>query len=402
MFQEGLGNGYKPVKRQAINIPVNKLAHNIPVDRAHVQTLKTSILELGQLSPIILWGKNNSIIDGFHRVDALCELKVEYVAANVVECTLEQFRDARITSAVLHKGVTFSRIVDWANEVFSETSWAKQIRAAEAFHLERRSKFPGGYQRLLRDGFQSQEIKEIIDWIRLKSKTWGLKTEQIANILNLADLASPKLILVVRNRQQPREEVLTRAMLKTIVSQIPDHCSQEAIAGKAQAERLNERETQELVREFLHSKSSESQQTLLSTSWIDIKRKEAAYRQQESEKLTMEEVMEKREDFNIKMLIGLVNDVADRIDLYRKDIEKHPDLEPHFDRAISNLLLSIAEYRGEDINTIRILESEIQSINRQNESLMAQNQALSIRLARLQRTMGIATDIEASYKSNRD
>lgn len=62
------------IDRVELRIPLTQLVHDVSVERGHVVMLKSSIQQVGQLSPILVWEQGNNIIDGFHRVEALREL----------------------------------------------------------------------------------------------------------------------------------------------------------------------------------------------------------------------------------------------------------------------------------------------------------------------------------------
>lgn len=96
---------------------------DVPVDQPHVSDLVDSIGReaqlgsgTGQLIPVLLGSIPNfpqfPIVDGFHRVAALYELKRDDVYATVRPyCTWEHVVDLRILAATTHRSVRFSRLI---------------------------------------------------------------------------------------------------------------------------------------------------------------------------------------------------------------------------------------------------------------------------------------------------
>ncbi|MBI2622813.1 MAG: ParB N-terminal domain-containing protein [Candidatus Levybacteria bacterium] len=381
------GNGTpREIERVEIPMALRELIHSVPVDKDHVQTLARSIEQSGQLSPLLVWTQDNQIIDGFHRLEALRQLGADTAICNLIECGEEEFRDARITSAVTHKGVSFARVVTWTREVFNDTPWASKIRSAEAFHLEGAVQYPKGYRRTLRSGFTTEELEELLGWVRHKSAIWGLKSEQIANMLDLADITAPRLIPLVRERHKPREDVLTRPMLRTIVSQVPNHQAQEALVKKAVAEKLNEAEVKRLVMSYANAPTQEQRDTVLSTSWLDVKPAPTPF-------VIRGEEERRRSDerFRIEMTRSMILDLAKT--LPNLPIDNHPDLKSALDEAINQLLIGVARYQGERVDIVEGLQKQIEQLSRENLGLKSDNALLNRNLAALRNALGLARTI---------
>lgn len=387
----------KNIERAEMRIPLTELAHNVPVDREHVQTLARSIEQSGQLSPILVWIQDSQIIDGFHRIEALRVVKTDIALCNLIECSEEEFRDARITSAVTHKGISFARVATWTRDVFRNTPWASQIKASQAFHLDQSARYPRGkdYRRALRSGLKYEELQELLSWVKHKSSIWGLKPEQIANMLDLADITSPLLIPLVGPRHQVRESVLTKPMLRSIVSQIPAHQDQEALARKAIAEKLNEAEVRRLVIALVHAQSPEQKRAILSTSWVETSKPAP------TPIITEEEIRRSRERYQIEMLRVMILDIART--LPGLPIDNYPDLKALLDQAIHQLLISITQYQGEHVDIIKKLQDQIDQLTKENQSLRSENTRLDRNLTALRNAMGLArkiTDEEARLRKD--
>lgn len=403
------GNGIlKEIERVEIAIALNELVHNVPVDKNHVLTLVRSIEQSGQLSPLLVWTRGNQITDGFHRLEALRKLGANTAICNLIECSEEEFRDARITSAVTHKGVSFARVVTWTREVFNDTPWVSKIKSAEAFHLERAVQYPKGYRRTLRgSGLTTEELEELLGWVRNKSAIWGLKSEQIANMLDLADITAPILIPLVRERHKQREKVLTRPMLRTIVSQVPDHQVQEALVNKAMAESLKENEVKSLVLSYANVQTQEQRTAILSTSWLEelARRTPKPIRLDElteNERRQMEEeTVRSSERFRISMNITTILDIAKNLpDL---PVSNNPDLKLALDKVIKQLLIGITQYQGERVDIVESLQSQIEQLSGENLSLRNEIAQLNRNLTSLRNTLGIAHRISGEeHRLRRD
>lgn len=312
-----------------------------------------------------------------------------------MDLSLEQFRDARITSAVTHKGVAFPRVVRWARETFADTPWASRIRAVQAFQLDRQSQSAGGIRRALREGLNMDEFKDILSWVKEKSQRWGLQPLQIANMLDLADLAAPSLIPLVRQRTQSREEVLTRPMLRTITEEIPDHQQQEAIARKSIVERLNESEVRKLVSRLQGAQSPEEKQILLSTSWLDLQEEEKRERESKSRSLSEEEITRERERMIISMGIDLIYNAALAIERLREEpMDTYPDLKQAYSRAIDLLELNLECLTEEKRGVIEELKTQINSLTQENKDYSAEVARLNRIIRSYQKTIGIAQRID--------
>lgn len=384
------GNPQKLITRTELQVSVDQLRHNVPVDWEHVGVLARSIKKSGQLAPLLLCFQNIEIIDGFHRLEALRLLKADTAHVNLIECSQEEFRDARITSAVTHKGVVFPRVVKWAQESFEASPWVNKMQGAEAFHLDRANQFPRPYRQALRRGLTPEDILNITGWVRDKSAVWGLKPEVIANMLDLADLTAPSLIPHVGPKHDPETSTVTRATLRHLVTGVSDHPAQEAIIRKAVAEKYTEAEVNRLIAAYARAGTPEEQQQVLSTVWLTPPKPEPVYIRgnEEGRQEQMREIERGRERFRIEMAATQIAEMAGVIPGLK--IDNHPDLKELLDGAINMMLIAVAEYQGSDVDVIRDMRERIRTMEEKAKGLRSENLLLKRNNTALRKAMSLS------------
>lgn len=316
-------------------------------------------------------------MDGFHRLEALRLLKADTAHINLIDCSQEEFRDARITSAVTHKGVIFPRVVMWARESFEASPWVNTMQGAEAFHLDRANKFPRPYRQALRRGLTPEDILKITGWVTDKSAVWGLKPEVVANMLDLADLTAPSLIPHVGPKHDPETSTVTRATLRHLVTGVPDHTSQEAIIRKAMAEKYTEAEANRLIAAYARAGTPEEQQQILTTAWLTPPKPEPVFIRgnEEERQQQVREAEKARERFRIEMAASQITEIAGIIPSLK--IDNHPDLKGLLDDAIKMMLIAVAEYQGSDVDVIRDMRERIQTLEEEIRGLRSENRLMN-------------------------
>ena len=167
--------------------PVGELRHDVAVDRNHVEKLKRSIQERGQIAPIIVWAAGNQIIDGFHRATALQELGIKEAAVTFVDCDKEEFQDLRITAGAIHEAVSLPRVARWVQEAFSETPWAAHLPASKVFAATQANRYNDGHFL----GFSQEETQRLKAWVEAKASIWGLAPGTIGEMLKLGEVTTP-------------------------------------------------------------------------------------------------------------------------------------------------------------------------------------------------------------------
>ena len=379
------------------DVQIQVLKHDIPVDRNHVEVLKASIKERGQLAPILVRPHNWGIIDGFHRVTALHELGAARAEVRFIDCTDEEFANTRIISAAMHKGVSFARVTLWVNEMFVATPWSAKLTASEAFKIA--GKQPNrisskAFKDAITRGLSRDAIYEVVAWIKAKSAIWGLTPEQVANMLSLADAASPALWSLVRNRKHNREDILTRPALTAIVRSIPDHTLQEAVASKVMAEKLTEKETVQLVHKIAEQPEQEELESILTTSWLDANRKPA----QPVLPIVIDEAEREHRTriFQLTMAAALTTTLAEHF-----QVIPHPEMLVgmeitecnKLDSAINNLYGAIAAWQRENRDAVDRLRTENFSLKGELENAYKYNKSLETQLHNCQKQIGLGQKI---------
>lgn len=372
----------KSLDRVQMLIPVEKLAHDVPVDHRHVETLRKSICTYGHLDPILVWTEGNKIIDGFHRYEALRLEGAKDVLCDLVNLSEEEFFDARITSAVTHEAVTFARIVVWAKESFSLTRWKNKIKPSVAFRVNK------DIESLSRT-FSSSELEELQLWVSHKAEIWGLPEFQIARFLEIEEIIRPEFITMVRDRGSS----LTPAKLEVICKNISDPRAQKAFAERVKIHDIDFKTLRTMVVDYKHMPSSEKQkflETPLKERFVrepSIKTPEQIAQEAAINKLTKE-----RSDLNNLMY---------RLDALIKSLkgceslkDKHIDLWKEINDLIKTLYMELPSYIDNPDKIISDLQNQIKKLKEQNIALSTENDSLKASLTRLKRLHGYRQNIE--------
>jgi len=173
--------------KQYVNLPIEELVSDVPVDLVHIRELADSIKSRGQLNPVIVREETKEVIDGFHRIAAMKELGFDKVECILTPCDDEGFWDFRIVQASLHKNVTFARAIDWIEKVFQLSSLYKHWEHGGA----REYKSPYSVFAAYRLANPPNEVKE---WVETKSRMWGLAPKTIENWLYMKEALAPELL----------------------------------------------------------------------------------------------------------------------------------------------------------------------------------------------------------------
>ena len=73
---------------EIVKLPLVELTHSVPTDLTHVTALKASIRDQGLLAPLIVRREDKTLVDGFHRRDAL-----ELLGYGKVDCLVKGYTD---------------------------------------------------------------------------------------------------------------------------------------------------------------------------------------------------------------------------------------------------------------------------------------------------------------------
>lgn len=384
-------SGRKELETAYTEIALENLSHDVPVDPEHVERLKASIAVSGQLAPLIVWVEGQEIIDGFHRHTALVQLGAQTATCQLVSLSREEFEDARIASATMHKGVEFARVVLWCREAFERTKWAKRLPIERVFDLPSVRR-PG----IIRQwGLGEAEVAELDAWIEDKAEKWGLSTRQIQVMLTASKgLVSRRVLEMVGAGG------LNQTSLAAIVSHTEDAGTQERLADKVVAERLNARQVRDLMRALADAKrvpvEGMTPEWILQEPWRKAHRalsrqKAAATKSQIEKEQASYDAPKAREQREREAIMDIVYH-ADRLSEAVEKVQsfdllpKHPELIPRVNRAVDRLTTFLALLRGSEGQTALSLGAQL----RQAEHEKAE---LKKRLEALRSTVGIARRI---------
>jgi hypothetical protein len=360
------------IQRVEMTLPLEILKHDVPVDAGHVERLVHSIRQKGQLAPLYVWGgveeqneKQGSyqIIDGFHRTAAMRRLGLSEAQCYVAYCDEETFRDLRITSAVIHKSVTFARVVKWVRESFAETTWSQRMSPSTAFQ---------GKWHL--DGAEAHALNR---WLRDKAELWGMSLHKIGEILEIADKISPRIIPHIRELapgELPTGIVVTPKAVAAVAKITKDHDYQELALQKVVQEGLSATEAAELAREIVRKGendaiSDEEYKHFLDTPYRKVKndRREAAWRAYQAQR---DEKEAQRDPIGEQIVstINALDSVAKRLDETIKNLPQYPDLQSSFQDVSTQVMNRLWRYHD--------LATDLQRARSENDVLKRQNNAL--------------------------
>jgi hypothetical protein len=219
----------------------------------------------GQISPITVRATmagadiRYDIVDGFHRVEGKWKnldsgMTAEDLANSDVKANVHygmsdaELLDYRVTAVGSIKSVQFPRIASWVTASYNMTEFAEQgLTVLDAFGIAVSKSSSPRVQ-----GYTSDKVAEIKDWVIAKCERWEKKPANILEVLKIVDGADPTLVLQVRDIAgvQGTEEFFTRTQLRHVVSMFAgeDHyASQRGVMRAVRQRRLTGQQVKLLV-----------------------------------------------------------------------------------------------------------------------------------------------------------
>ena len=240
--------------RQYINLPMEKLISDVPVDPLHARELADSIMRKGQLAPVIIREETREVIDGFHRIAAMKELGFKDVECVLTPCDDESFWDFRIIQASLHKNVTFARAIDWIEKVFEMSSLRKHWEHGGGREYKSVYSVFASYT-------QANPPKEVKEWVEAKSAMWGLAPSTIENWLYTKQTLAPELL---KEATSPSKGKVGIPSYQTVAEVLPAKPElQKRIIEKAKAEDLSTKDIRTLAQAVKRTEDEEEVQSIL-------------------------------------------------------------------------------------------------------------------------------------------
>ena len=276
-IRDGLAHGLVPLSliRQ----------EDVPVDEEHVRELAASIEEdakakgnTGQWSAVLL-GEVSGIrqfltIDGFHRVPAMERVGRKEIYATVrPNLAMEDIVDSRILTAVTHRSVRFSRILEWVDEAWALSPWTHRLPVASAFTLRFLRENTGK-----KHGLNPEEAEEVKAWVDRKCRQWKVQPNVIHKGLQIAAVADPELVKAARERPSGNKlEAITPNHLRDIVKYLPSNFPLQRVVAEAAVDlTLRIPQTKSLALAVSKVKTvKEAREIVRSGSWRSI---DAVYR----------------------------------------------------------------------------------------------------------------------------
>lgn len=232
--------------KQYINLPIEELVSDIPVDPVHARELADSIMSKGQLAPVIIREETKEVIDGFHRIAAMAELGFKKVDCVTTSSSDEEFWDFRIMSASLHRNVTFARVVDWIEKVFELSPWTNRYKSTYG---------------LFDSAHKENAPEDAKVWAEQKAKMWGLATGTIRQWLYAKQSMAPDLL---KEAMTLGDRVISTPTYIEVAMDLPSRPElQRQLIEKAKAEGLAPRDVRTLAGALRHAKDKEEVQSIL-------------------------------------------------------------------------------------------------------------------------------------------
>lgn len=171
-----------------VPVPVAEIRTDptFPVEPDLVKRYRVMALQNGFIPAVLLrLGPDDGleIVDGYHRVAVAILLGLNYIDAQIVECSEQQFWDMRIGSAISHHTVADDRLHVWMLEAWTSSDWAKQdqddlARAAYAIYTD--SSQP---KRRKRSDPGAADVAALRDWFAERGRMWGRPVGQISKVI---------------------------------------------------------------------------------------------------------------------------------------------------------------------------------------------------------------------------
>lgn len=366
------------------DVPVERLHHDIPVDEAHVQLLMESIRQMGQLAPLLVRLETYELIDGFHRAEALRRLGIERALCRVITCTDEEFNDARITSAILHKSVDFGRVALWMFAAWEQAGWEGKFFHVEVLeytdyrmwatkHTQKELK-----QFFLDDGHTEEEIEQVQAWVRRKCAVWGVSLERLRNIMSTAAFIPRHLSARVRDRPVKQRGEISEETARVLAASYREEKIDDAeayeVAAKVVREGLDGRDVEGLIK-TIETQPQEARPAVIARKWRDTEQAQfdarrayerstagivAAARQKE-------EVAQQKDQNRIQNFSSRL--ACDRRLFRELPFNRYPKLKAQFDASLHAFIVEALRYRGESPDKITQLEAQVAALTKENQEL---------------------------------
>lgn len=329
------------LKGELVEVSVDELIEDVPVNEEHVRYLMNSLKEEGQISPILVWQEGKRVFDGFHRLSAVKRLGWKVILCLIYSCDEKKFWDLRITSAVSHKTVHFARVIEWVQLAFQETDWGKKMNPSQAFGIGQR----GAGARV---SLSPEERKALTAWVYEKSRQWRIEPNRIREMLQIAEISVPTLIKDVREDGKPG--VVTPSIMAAIARSFPRRDIQTAIVQKVKNEKLILKDINTLLERLAEAETEQDRERILRTVY---RRKP---RTGGSPKTATEELQ--------KIRSKVVTDALHQLCLTLPQLSKP---QP-FDEVLREALAVIGIYfEGESLDALEILQRENNSLKEEGQ-----------------------------------
>lgn len=243
------------------HVPIGLInGDEVPVDEAHVDELAKLMRKHEQLSSqeaknqgdrngqqsditvaYIEGSDRLYIIDGFHRVSALEKNGAETGKCIILmDKTMEDVLDLRISAAASHQSVKLPRILEWITEAWGMTPWSDTLTASQAFDLVHHKRSGAEL------GIFPDQLKDLREAVEEKAGKWGMAVGTLSSHLRMADKIDPELVKQIRDKPGGGEQTsVSSGHLKKLSKVMPrKYKHQNIVVEYAIANNLNIEQTE--------------------------------------------------------------------------------------------------------------------------------------------------------------
>lgn len=173
------------MKSSQIMVDPKILSMDMPVDEKNVKDIERQIKAWGGIhTRVEVWMNPDTeevmISDGFHRTQAAVNLGMKEIPALLLDCTVEEFWDKRISQAKKHAAVSDDRLHQWILSAWNNGEFAGSVRddsfASAIYTIHQGLRGSKKFSVV-------PEFNPLLDWFQKKAALWGMEAVKVASII---------------------------------------------------------------------------------------------------------------------------------------------------------------------------------------------------------------------------